>query len=75
SAAEVLVARVAPDFTFARYRLPDPASDQAPAAANDLETKQLELSLRAVRPSATLPAASQLALSARCVLRNKSTGQ
>ena len=73
--AEVLVAKVAPDFSFARYRLPDPSLDQAPVAANDLETKQLEVRLRAVRPAATLPAASQLALSARCVLRNKSTGQ
>lgn len=73
--AEVLVAKVAPDFAFARYRLPDPARAEPPVAANDLETKQLELSLRALRPAATLPAASQLALSARCVLRNKSTGQ
>lgn len=73
--AETLVASVAPDFTFLRYRLPEPGLDDPPAATNDLETKQLEVRLRALRPGAIAPSASQLATSARCVLRNKVVGQ
>ena len=73
--AETLVPHVAPDFTFARYRLPVAGASEPPPATNDLETKLLEVSIRAVRPDARVPAASQLATSARCVLRNKSTGQ
>ncbi len=72
---EVLVASVAPDFTFLRYRLPEPGRDEPPAAANDLETKLLEIRLRALRPGALAPSASQLVTSARCVLRNKAVGQ
>lgn len=71
--AEILVRDVAPDFAFRRYRLPSDAGVDAPAR-NDLETRQLELRLRAVRPDARAPSASQLALSARCVLRNKGPG-
>lgn len=73
--AEVLVRGVSPDFAFARYRLPDPGADLAPSANNDLETKLLEIRLRAVRSAASAPSASQLALSARCVMRNKSATQ
>lgn len=73
--AETLVASVAPDFTFLRYRLPNTGQDEAPPAINDLETKQLEVRLRALRPEALAPAASQLSTSARCVLRNKAIGQ
>lgn len=73
--AEVLVRGVSPDFSFARYRLPDPGSDLAPSADNDLETKQLEIRLRAVRSAASAPSSSQLAVSARCVMRNKSATQ
>ena len=72
---EVLVTSVAPDFTFLRYRLPEPGREEPPSAINDLETKQLEVRLRALRPGALAPSASQLAASARCVLRNKSVGQ
>lgn len=75
SAPRTLVASVAPDFAFARYRLPGPKLDTPPPAANDLETKLLEVRLRAVRPDARAPAASQLATSARCVMRNKTVGQ
>lgn len=70
---EILVHDVAPDFAFRRYRLPSADDVEAPAR-NDLETRQLELRLRAVRPGARSPAVSQLALSARCVLRNKAPG-
>lgn len=73
AAAETLVRDIAPDFAFRRYRLPT-SSDEAPSATNDLETRQLEVRLRALRPGARAPSASQLALSARCVLRNKNSG-
>ena len=73
AAAEVLVRDVSPDFTFLRYRLPSASGEDAPAR-NDLETKQLELRIRALRPAALSPSANQLALSARCVLRNKNSG-
>lgn len=73
SALEVLVRDVAPDFAFRRYRLPTESGAEAPATG-DLDTKQLEVRLRALRPDARAPAASQLALSARCVLRNKNAG-
>lgn len=73
SAVEVLVRDVAPDFAFRRYRLPTESGAEA-AATGDLDTKQLEVRLRALRPDARAPAASQLALSARCVLRNKNAG-
>ncbi len=75
AAPEVLVASVAPDFAFSRYRLPDDALNEPPPAANDFETKQLQVSMRAVRVTGGLPAVSQLALSARNVMRNKTVGQ
>ena len=73
AAAQTLVNDVAPDFAFRRYRLPSGSGEDAPAR-NDLETKQLELRIRALRPTAISPSASQLAVSARCVLRNKNSG-
>lgn len=72
-ATEVLVENIAPDFAFARYRLPAPGTDEAQPATNDLETKQVEMRLRAFRSGPGTPTASQMAGSARCVLRNKST--
>ena len=73
AASETLVGAVAPDFEFRRYRLPSPSGAEAPAS-NDLETRQLEIRLRALRPGARAPSASPLARSARCSLRNKSSG-
>ena len=74
AAPETLVGGVSPDFAFARYRLPVTAWDEPPIATNDFETKQLEVRLRAIRPGAQTPAVSQLATSARCLLRNKAVG-
>lgn len=71
--AETLVDNIAPDFSFRRYRLPAGYGADAPAV-NNLETRQLELRLRALRPGAAAPSASQMALSARCALRNNNTG-
>ncbi len=69
---QVLVRNLAPDFTFRRYRLETPGSAAAEPAANDLETKQIQLILRVVGDNpAAVPAATQAAFSARYVLRNK----
>jgi len=66
----VLIHRVASDFAFARYKLEQAGVDDN-HAATDLETKQLEVTLRASRVGTTTVAANQAALSARYVLRNK----
>ncbi|MBL9201986.1 MAG: hypothetical protein JNL39_15855 [Opitutaceae bacterium] len=65
-----LLHNVAPDFAFARFKLEQPGVPDN-TATNDLETKQLEVSLRAGRSGATATGASQSAVSARYILRNK----
>lgn len=68
---QVLVRGLAPDFAFRRYRLAVAGGEAAPAA-NDLETKQLQLVFRAhAAPAGGGAGASQAAISARYVLRNK----
>ncbi len=66
----VLVRGVADDFAFRRYKL-EQRGVADNTAASDLETKQLEVTLRAVRSGVTAVTASQSAISARYVLRNK----
>ncbi|HEX2852095.1 MAG TPA: prepilin-type N-terminal cleavage/methylation domain-containing protein [Opitutaceae bacterium] len=58
------------ELAFNRFKLEQPGV-VANTAANDLETKQLQLTLRSVRRGATTVAASQAALSASYILRNK----
>ncbi len=70
----VLVTNVAADFAFQRYKL-EQAGVSDHTARNDLETKQLQLTLRTLRLSTTGPAASQTVVSTRYVLRNKSVSQ
>lgn len=66
----VLMRNVAPDFAFQRFKLEQPGvSDNT--AVSDLETKQLQVTLRAGRAGVTTAGANQSALSARYVLRNK----
>lgn len=66
----VLVRGVSSDFTFRRYKLAQPGvADNT--AQNDSETKLLQLSLRAARTSVATVGASQSAISARYLLRNK----
>ncbi len=67
---ERLVQDVASDFAFRRYKLEQPGTIDN-TAGNDLETKQLQLNLRTLRLTANGPAATQAAISARYVLRNK----
>lgn len=66
----VLVHRVASDFSFSRYKLEQPGVDDN-TASSDLETKQIQVALRASRSGVTTVAANQTSLSARYILRNK----
>lgn len=70
----VLVRDVASGFAFRRYRLAGGGQTDTPAT-NDLETKLVEVSLRTQRRGANGAPISQVALSTRSVLRNKTTGQ
>lgn len=66
----IVVRHVAPDFTFKRYKIEqDGVADNT--ATNDLETKQLQLVLRAQRTSVAAVGVTQSAVTARYVLRNK----
>jgi prepilin-type N-terminal cleavage/methylation domain-containing protein len=67
SPAQVLV-RAVSDFAFRRYKVVNGADF---AATNDLETKQLQITLRTVRTGTTTVNATNAVLSARVVLRNK----
>jgi len=68
----VLIRQVASDFAFRRYKLENASNPTADnTATTDLETKQLEIVLRATRTGSTTVAANQSALSARYILRNK----
>lgn len=53
-------------FSFDRYK-----TGTLGAAANDLETKQLQLTLTASRTSTTVVTATNLVISARFIMRNK----
>lgn len=63
----VLVRQVS-DFAFRRYKVINGVDF---TAANDLETKQLQISLRTIRTGATTVNATNAVLSARTILRNK----
>lgn len=67
---QVLVHGVAADFAFRRYKLDQAGGGESPAT-NDLETKQIQVNLRAVRTGVTTVAATQTAISAKFILRNK----
>ncbi len=67
---QILARNVAPDLAFQRYKL-EQTGVPVNSAANDLETKQLQLTLRAVRRGTTTVTVSHRALSACYVLRNK----
>jgi hypothetical protein len=65
-----LVRGVAPDLAFRRYKVAqEGVADNA--AANDRETKQIQVVLRAERTPGSTAGASQSVASARHVLRNK----
>jgi Tfp pilus assembly protein PilW len=66
---QVLVHGVAANFAFARYKLD--SSGNASTAGNDLETKQIQVTLPAQRTGSTVVTATDSALSACYILRNK----
>lgn len=70
AARQVLVRGVTTDFAFQRYKLTQPGVTDS-TAQNDSETKLLQLSLRAARTSVASVGASNAAISARYMLRNK----
>jgi prepilin-type N-terminal cleavage/methylation domain-containing protein len=65
-----LVHHVASDFAFLRYKLAQPGVADA-TATSDLETKRIAVSLRAAQLGSGAPVATQSAVSASYVLRNK----
>jgi Tfp pilus assembly protein PilW len=67
---QVLIREVTPDFAFSRFKL-DRDGTVDNAAVTDLETKQLQVTLRAARTANVAGSVSQTAISARYVLRNK----
>ena len=64
-----MLVRNVTEFAFRRYKVVNGVDF---SAANDLETKQIQITLRSVRTGATTVAATNAVLSARVVLRNKS---
>lgn len=66
----ILVRNVNPDFTFERFKL-EQSSETDNRATSDLETKQVQVTMRARRSGSTTVSANQAALSARYILRNK----
>ncbi len=65
-----LVTKVANDFAFHRYKLEQDGVVEN-VAANDAETKQLQIDLRTVRAYGTSTGATQAMVSSRFILRNK----
>jgi len=67
---QVLIRNVAVDFAFQRYKL-EQTGVADNTAGNDLETKQISLTLRSSRTGVTTVAANHAAVSASYILRNK----
>jgi len=66
----VLVRDVNPDFSFSRFKLEqNGVTDNT--ASNDLETKLIQINLRAAKTGVTVGSTSQGSRSARYLLRNK----
>ena len=68
TSTRLILVRNVTDFAFRRYKVVNGVDY---TAANDLETKQIQITLRSVRTGATTVAATNAVLSARVVLRNK----
>ncbi len=65
---KLILVRNVTDFAYRRYKVINGADY---SAANDLETKQIQITLRSVRTGSTTVNATNAVLSARVVLRNK----
>ena len=68
TATPLVLMRDIADFAFCRYKIVNGVDH---AALNDLETKQIQITLRSLRSRATVASATNSILSARIVLRNK----
>lgn len=68
TATPLILVRDVADFTFCRYKIVNGVDY---TANNDLETKQIQITMRMVRSRATVASATNSILSARVVLRNK----
>lgn len=68
SATPLVLVRNVTEFAFRRYKVVNGVDY---TANNDLETKQIQITLRSVRTGMTTVAATNAVLSARIVLRNK----
>lgn len=66
----ILIRGVASDFAFQRFKL-EQSTGTDNTASSDLETKQIQVTFRVARAGVTTVTATQSALSARYVLRNK----
>ena len=66
--ARLILVRNVSEFSFRRYKVINGVDY---TANNDLETKQIQITLRSVRTGMTTVAATNAVLSARVVLRNK----
>lgn len=71
SATRLVLVRNVSDFAFRRYKVVNGVDY---SAANNLETKQIQITLRATRSGVTTVDATNAVLSARVVLRNKPVG-
>lgn len=65
-----LIRNLASDFTFKRYKL-ETAAGGDNTAANDTETKQLQIVLQAERTTGAIASTNQSITSSRYILRNK----
>lgn len=68
TATRRILVRNVSEFAFRRYKVVNGVDY---TANNDLETKQIQITLRAIRTGVTTVAATNAVLSARVVLRNK----
>lgn len=68
TSSRLILVRNVNDFTFRRYKVVNGVDF---AASNDLETKQIQITLRSIRSGVTAVDTSNAVLSARVVLRNK----
>ena len=66
--AKTVLVRNVTEFAYRRYKVVNGVDY---AASNDIETKQIQISLRSVRTGMTTVATTNAVLSARVVLRNK----
>lgn len=68
TATRLVLVRNISDFAFRRYKVVNGVDF---TASNDLETKQIQITLRSIRTGVTAVSATNAVLSARVVLRNK----